>query len=460
MIAVDENTDAVALDSESGALDEAAVTLGSTIRGLFLLAGMLGCLVVLAMSSYIRFANADALLFSLMSTQRLTFFYWGQDRLANLVPLLASPVGDERANFYVQMTVMGVSFFVLIMLFAWFHLTAGSDTTTMRSVAGATFAAGLVVIALFEGETGYRFVFEQQYVLTIALFLVGIRFVVSEALGRRLVGGLMVMASVIIIPSSVLLLPFVWALAGTGPKRNRRVLVAVGVAAVSFGVASVAASAFYDGPPQSSLYNDFSLDRMRLGLPVVIENIVASVRLGPTIAIALGAICLLVVRRQHLPNNLRALYASSVVFAAGWLLTFSANGWVEANLFGYRYFFPVYGATIFVITGGIIEGLRMTTALVERSPAAQLIDGGRRKFLVISVLLALVMTWGGHPPAHGRKDSGARSSGGGCASRPTVGRRSCRRRLLARVADGVLCSRRWRRRRWDHLSRRRDQGGS
>ena len=359
-----------------------------------LLTGTVACLVVVAMGSYIRFANADSLLYPLMSTQRLTFFYWGQDRLANVIPLLASPVSDERANFYVQMTVVGVSFFVLVMLLAWFHETADHRTTTAQSIAATTLVVGLVVIALLEGTTGHTFVFEQQYVVTMVLFVVGMRFVASEAIVRSAVGVVMMAISVLMISSTVLFLPFVWVLVGPGPKRMRKTAVVGAVAAVSFVVASVASSVFYDGPPQSSQYNDFSLGRLPRGLPSAIDNIVGSVHLAPTIAVGIGAVCILVVRRSHLAADLRAMYASSVVFAAGWLLAFSANGWVEANLFGYRYFFPVYAVTIFVITGGLIEGIRMIQPVVGRSRVARWLEVGHRAFWSFAVVLGVVMTWG------------------------------------------------------------------
>src|SRR5207249_4744853 len=46
--------------------------------------------------------HADSLLLSLISTQRWTPFYWGQDRYGMLVPLLAMPIRDPLRNLIVQ----------------------------------------------------------------------------------------------------------------------------------------------------------------------------------------------------------------------------------------------------------------------------------------------------------------------------------------------------------------------
>ena len=49
--------------------------------------------------------NGDGLLLSLMSLQHLSFFFWGQDRFANLVPWLASAVHDPMANAQIQLAI-------------------------------------------------------------------------------------------------------------------------------------------------------------------------------------------------------------------------------------------------------------------------------------------------------------------------------------------------------------------
>ena len=48
------------------------------------------------------FQHADSLLTVLISTQRWTPFFWGQDRFGMLVPLLAMPIHHPLANLLAQ----------------------------------------------------------------------------------------------------------------------------------------------------------------------------------------------------------------------------------------------------------------------------------------------------------------------------------------------------------------------
>src|SRR5258707_11507214 len=55
------------------------------------------------------FHHADSLLTVLISTQRWTPFFWGQDRFGMLVPLLAMPIHHPLANLLVQGWMMTVA---------------------------------------------------------------------------------------------------------------------------------------------------------------------------------------------------------------------------------------------------------------------------------------------------------------------------------------------------------------
>jgi hypothetical protein len=57
----------------------------------------------MASSRLVAKIDADTLLASVISVQRVSWYFWGQNRLGNLLPLLASPVSDVYANLYVQL---------------------------------------------------------------------------------------------------------------------------------------------------------------------------------------------------------------------------------------------------------------------------------------------------------------------------------------------------------------------
>jgi hypothetical protein len=46
--------------------------------------------------------DGDGALTSLISTQKLTWYFWGQDRLLNLLPAIAAPFRDPQTNLHVQ----------------------------------------------------------------------------------------------------------------------------------------------------------------------------------------------------------------------------------------------------------------------------------------------------------------------------------------------------------------------
>ncbi|MEE5088831.1 hypothetical protein V2H26_01785 [Xanthomonas euvesicatoria] len=56
--------------------------------------------------------DADGVLTSLISTQKLTWYFWGQDRLANLLPALASPIHDLEYNLRFQIFLRSFTSFL------------------------------------------------------------------------------------------------------------------------------------------------------------------------------------------------------------------------------------------------------------------------------------------------------------------------------------------------------------
>lgn len=322
-------------------------------------------LVAIAMGLFLGETNADALVPALISTQRLTFFYWGQDRLASLVPLLAWPARDAIWNFYVQSAVLGASFFALVALFAGFHLRRARPGAGPMVLPLSTLAAGLLVIVLVDPITGYTFVFEQPYALSTTVFLLGIRATLADHTGLRVLGTGLILVAALLNPFVVALCPVAFLL-DDGPGAVRRAMESVAIAVVALVVSMLASSWFHDGPTQAALYRDFSARRAIDALPTVIRQIAVSVRFVPAALIVVAAVAVLLVRRAALPSRLRLAYVGAPLFGIVWLVVFSGNRWVEVNLHSPRYFFPLYGAALLLITGGAAEA---TAAIVERLEA-------------------------------------------------------------------------------------------
>ena len=65
--------------------------------------------------------NADSILPALISTQNVTWYYWGQNRFGNLLPALTSWIGDVDLNLKAQILLrafcaaLGPVFFILVL---------------------------------------------------------------------------------------------------------------------------------------------------------------------------------------------------------------------------------------------------------------------------------------------------------------------------------------------------------
>ena len=73
------------------------------------------------------FQHADSLLTVLISTQRWTPFFWGQDRFGMLVPLVAMPIRDPLANLLVQGWLMTTGALLAPFVVARFLFDAPAD---------------------------------------------------------------------------------------------------------------------------------------------------------------------------------------------------------------------------------------------------------------------------------------------------------------------------------------------
>lgn len=350
--------------SGPGSLDPEGPGPGASGTRWLLPLGAVAVLGTVGLAEFVRHANADALLPALMSTQRLTFYYWGQDRLANLVPLLTLPVRDVLGSFYVQAWVMAAGFFGLVLELAWFHLHLTRRRWSGTVLAASTITAGLAAVAVLRGATGYRFLIEQQYALTGALYLLGLRGVVADRTSRRTAGALLVVAATLVNPSWALLAPLGWLLRDEARDRWRRSVEAVAVGAGALVVSTLAAARFGQGEAQTSQYGSFSPARAVDGLSTVLRDLRLSVRADLLAVLLLLALGVLLLRRRSLPPRLLWAYLGAPLFAGLWTVFFAGNEWVASNGYGNRYFFPVYVVALLVVAGACAE---LSALVAERA---------------------------------------------------------------------------------------------
>ena len=109
------------------------------------------------------FQGADSIVPVLVSLQRWTPFFWGQDRFGMLIPLVAMPLRHPLANMVVQAWVLCVA-----ALLAPFVVARYLDTTGLRwFTAGAT--ANVLLLLMARPEAQFDWLVVQPYALSIAL---------------------------------------------------------------------------------------------------------------------------------------------------------------------------------------------------------------------------------------------------------------------------------------------------
>ena len=69
---------------------------------LIILSGIVAGAILPLTNALAGYQDGDGILTSLISTQKLTWYFWGQDRLLNFIPALASPFSDVETNLRIQ----------------------------------------------------------------------------------------------------------------------------------------------------------------------------------------------------------------------------------------------------------------------------------------------------------------------------------------------------------------------
>jgi len=146
------------------------------------------------------FQDSDSLLPVLVSVQRWTPFFWGQDRFGMLVPLLVMPIHHPLANLIVQGWVMTVAALLAPFLLArhlgiphWFAVGA---------------LANALIVFLLSRYLQFAWLVAQPYALSITLATLGIAAAERTAIPRLLAAAvLMLLAHWINLGICILVFP-------------------------------------------------------------------------------------------------------------------------------------------------------------------------------------------------------------------------------------------------------------
>lgn len=343
--------------------------------------------------SSMQLTNADALLPALMSTQKWTPFYWGQDRLFNLLPLLAAPIRNPLWNFHVQTVVLSVSFFGVVAMFSLLHVRARRQRVSIPLSAVATLVAGIVVVWPLADVIRYRFIVEQMYFFSALMWAAAM----SLWLGRcsRWAVAVVVLIAAALNPSIVVFAPLIVLFDNDDHQRIRRAFGFTVLGAAAAVTVSWLGARF--GPVDNrALYSGFDVGRLPAGIQLSIRNLLAVVNGWAVLALVLIAGVVLAWTAVQRPSRALLVYPALVLSSGLWLFIFSMNDWVGRN-HDPRYFFPLFVTLAALISAAVTECL---IQIRWRLPDQLRIVGS----CVIHVgiwCLALVASWAAVDAIHG-----------------------------------------------------------
>jgi hypothetical protein len=315
-----------------------------------------------------EYLHADTILFSVMSLQHVTPFYWGEDRLASFIPFMLSPITQPHLNLMAHLFIFALSFFLLLFLCARLIVTlAGDDdgNTGILTAFGIALGASLLILT---PVASYAFLLEgQPYALSYLLLLVAFLFYLRRSQNPRLRWALISFGIFIAIglnPSIVI--PAATLACGhlfVEKKWKSLVLLAIAVAMFVFWAKL---SMWYGVPSISGAYSSFDCRNLTANLSGAISSLLLGIRIPALLLVALALCVLGLLWDVEQPVLSRNVLRMIWLFAAIWLFVFSQNNWIKLNHSHFRYFFPVFLALIFHFTYALYSHVRRLRASTQR----------------------------------------------------------------------------------------------
>jgi hypothetical protein len=298
------------------------------------------------------FQHADSLLTVLISTQKWTPFFWGQDRFGMLVPLVAMPIRHPLANMLAQGWIMTVA--ALLSPFVLGRFLVGRTGSWIA--VGACTNALFLLIAI--PAVQFDWLVTQPYALSMALGFAGLIAADHEQRGRiRDVGAfvLLLLACWVNIGSVVTLA------IGAVLKGSRRVWLVVLLAAAAL-LSALAARYLASAHTITALAPSDTWANGWRQLLAGTSGVTAHADV--LIALAVGTIAELVWlwKSSALPS--RGTAAAVLAMAVGTWLVLGTSLWVGMNLYSLRYMYPtlmVAGTGVSIVVAALLS--RWTKAL-------------------------------------------------------------------------------------------------
>lgn len=298
--------------------------------------------------------SGDVVLYSVMSLQNVTLFFWDQNRLLNVGPLLTSWIHEPSLNYFTNLLLPAFLFFALLRYGVFLAMRsvgppAGNDLRLGEN--GIFLLLSLATCMLLQPHAVFDYViWHIEYPLAWLLMLFAFFYVLPAAgknarwpnLLTRYSTLLLLLVLAMGVNYSVALLAAALAMGRVWIQRrvDQQVLIFSACMFTTLPFWALVARR-YPGPGRD-MYAGMDLPGLAESIPKTLHS------LGSAYAMpwlfALVAIILLMhfvlphYEREKIPTTIRSFL---LLFSLGWFFLFSGNAWVAANAYHFRYFAPL-----------------------------------------------------------------------------------------------------------------------
>jgi hypothetical protein len=312
-----------------------------------------------------QFLTADVLIQSVMSLQKVTLYYWGQNRLINVLPLSVAWITEPKANLTATLWLSSMCLFLLLLALSRFA-AAAVNASKLESLSLKTFVlTSTAFLYCFTPHAIFDITIAHfEYALPALLLAIAVNFSVLRtgwSLRPSALCAVAVFLAIGVNPATVLPGVFIAAAAALYRKRiGKAEAFLAGTSLLSYLSWSLIAGLHGD-----SNYATFDPALLPTGVGKIIPALVGTVN-PVALVLLLGALALGRLASFAFSKNAATcadesfeyyLRHCALVFAIAWLLLFSGNHWVEASLFSWRYFIYVLFAGLFCLALSFANGL-------------------------------------------------------------------------------------------------------
>lgn len=268
--------------------------------------------------------DGDGLLTSIMSTDKLTWYFWGQDRFLNFIPGLTSVLQDSDLNLRAQLFLR--AFFAYLAPFGILVFFKPSPRFLLLAVAISN-----TILVLCLSPYGLFSLYAQHNPAGTSLVLFGLAFLLLSAPRRwrlALVLLLCFLAYAVNIALLIFSVPLLFFLLLLRPRQSRELIAFSTINLLAIGLAFAHSRMF--GERSTVFSGTPSLDSTLSAYMVLAQNI------APASALLILLITWYGLRHARLTGKLEL---AALTLTAGMMVVVLANTtWVQSSGFNLRYF--------------------------------------------------------------------------------------------------------------------------